>query len=365
MNVLLCQLDGKIPNIALMRIAAHHRKLGDDVHLRHGAAFNIGLFDREPDKVYASALFRKSIPLAELLKRRFPQAVIGGTGVDPARKGELVPLSSVIASKVTSTEQHGVVGGEGNADMDYSFARGVNPRKPDEPNPETYTASIGFTQRGCRLRCSFCVVGDKEGPMREVQGIYDIWRGDPYPRHLHLLDNDFFGQPNWRARIREIQEGNFKVSFNQGINARFLDDEAAEAIASIDYRDDSMETKRIYTAWDNLKDEERLFDGLNRLVKYGVKPDHIMVYILCGYWPGETQADREHRRLRLRQFGARPYPMPFVRTEEIVGFQRWIVPGYDRPEMGHHVPWKDWAANGYRPEGIGRSTALPMFDEAP
>jgi hypothetical protein len=40
-----------------------------------------------------------------------------------------------------------------------------------------------------------------------------------------------------------------------------LSDEAAEAIASVDYRDDSMKVKRIYTAWDNRKDEERLICG--------------------------------------------------------------------------------------------------------
>jgi hypothetical protein len=57
----------------------------------------------------------------------------------------------------------------------------------------------------------------------------------------------------------------FKVSFNQGINVRFITDEAAAAIASIDYRDDGMKDKRIYTAWGNKKDEERLFSGLSLL----------------------------------------------------------------------------------------------------
>jgi len=37
MNVLLLQLDGKIPNLALMRVAAHHRALGDAVTLRRVA----------------------------------------------------------------------------------------------------------------------------------------------------------------------------------------------------------------------------------------------------------------------------------------------------------------------------------------
>jgi hypothetical protein len=29
MNILLLHLDGKLPNLALIRVAAHHRALGD------------------------------------------------------------------------------------------------------------------------------------------------------------------------------------------------------------------------------------------------------------------------------------------------------------------------------------------------
>jgi hypothetical protein len=333
-KVMLCQLDGKLPNLALMRISTHHRSRGDEVDYRFGAAFENGLFDSRPDVVYGSVIFRKTIPLAERLKAAYPDAILGGTGIDPARKGELVPLSPVIASEPTTVEKIGVEIGESAECLDYSWF-------------PTYTASLGFTQRGCRLRCGFCAVPAKEPVMLEKQGVYGIWRGDPHPRHLHLLDNDFFGQPNWRARIAEIRDGGFKVSFNQGINARFLTDEAAEAIASVNYRDDSMTVKRIYTAWDNLNDEQRLMDGLGRLVRYGVKPDHIMVYILIGYWPGETIESWEHRRRTLREFGARPYPMPFVRTREAVGFQRWVIGAYDK-----RIPWQDWLDAQYRPEKL-------------
>lgn len=323
-RVLLCQLDGKIPNLALMRISSHHREKGDHVELCHGAQFERGLWDQEPDLVYASCIFIKSRFLVERLKVIFPNAIVGGTGWDV--KGTLDDIG------ITT---HG---------LDYS----IYPR---------FQQSIGFTQRGCRLRCSFCVVPQKEGAIREEATIWEIWRGDPYPRELLLLDNDFFGQANWRQRIAEIREGGFKVSFNQGINARFLTDEAAEAIGSINYRDDSMTVKRIYTAWDNLKDEKRLFDGLNRLVKYGVKPDHIMVYILCGYWPGETQSDREYRRVKLREFGARPYPMPYIRTPELVGFQRWIVGAYDK-----RVPWRDFMGANYRPENVRTDPSFPLLE---
>lgn len=341
MRVLLCQLDGSLPNIALMRISAYHKAQGDAVEIRHGAAFEMIHFGWHPDKVYASCIFRKSVPLAERLLRRFPKAILGGTGVDPARPNEVVTLSPAVQSQVTSLESHGFPAEEGSRALDYSLY----------PH---YTASIGFTQRGCRLRCSFCVVPQKEGAMRENQGVYDVWRGDPHPRHLHLLDNDFFGQPDWKEKVRQIREGGFKVSFNQGINARFLTDEAAEAIGSLDYRADDMKVKRIYTAWDNLKDEDRLFDGLNRLVKNGVKPDHIMVYMLCGYWPGETHADRDHRRKRLQDFGARPYPMPFVRNRELMGFQRWVIGAYCKPsrKWPEGVPWDIWESAGYRPEKL-------------
>jgi len=330
MRVLLCQLDGKIPNLALMRVSAHHRALGDTVELRHGADFTRHLWDDgPPDKVYASCIFVKTAFLVDRLVALFPGAVIGGTGFDVAKTLEDVGITT--------------------SNLDYS----IYPR---------FRQSIGFTQRGCRLRCSFCVVPKKEGAMRPEASISEIWRGDPWPRELLLLDNDFFGQVNWRQRVKEIREGLFKVSFNQGINARFLTDEAAEAISSMDYRDNAMSAKRIYTAWDNLKDEGRLFDGLKRLVKYGVKPDHIMVYMLCGYWPGETQSDREHRRMRLREFGARPYPMPYTRTPELVGFQRWVIGAYDKPENDNYVPWDVFMGANYRPENVRPPATFPLFE---
>ncbi len=68
--------------------------------------------------------------------------------------------------------------------------------------------------------------------------------------------------------------------------------------------DDQFRRRRLYTAWDNRRDEARLFTGLERLVRYGVQPDAIMVYILIGYWPGETEADWLYRQARLRAFGA-------------------------------------------------------------
>jgi hypothetical protein len=321
MKVLILQLDGKIPNLACMRLAAHHRALGHEIAFRWGVSPRRELWDSF-DTVYASAIFEKNRPAVEALKREFPHAIVGGTGVDVTLKLEEVGITSL--------------------SQDYSIY-------------PAWRQSIGFSQRGCRLRCSFCVVPRKEGKIRPERTINEIWRGDPWPRELILLDNDFLGQPEWEARINELMEGRFRVSFCQGINVRVLTDETAAAIASVDYRADDMKSKRIYTAWDSTKDQDRLFKGLQRLVDHGVLPDHLMVYMLIGYWPGETEGDWLHRQTALRAFGARPYPMPFSRTPATVGFQRWVIGAYDK-----RISWADWKANNYRPEGLTLHAPDPM-----
>ena len=358
MKVLLLQLDGgKTPNIALMRISAHHKAIDDEVTFRvtdHVSKVPRHFGDQF-DRVYASAIFSKSLPIAEEVWRQWPGAYVGGTGIDPPPGSKNIVTMRrnmrgewTMSQDATSLESIGIF----TIDQDYSIY----------PN---FRHSIGFSQRGCRLRCSFCVVPQKEGRVKQVATISDIWRGEAYPRNIVLLDNDFFGQADWKSRIKEIREGGFKVSFNQGINARCLTEEAAEAIASVLYYDDDFKVRRIYTAWDNRADGERLFAGLRALVKYGVKSHHIMVYMLCGYWENETHEDRDYRRRSLRDFGAIPYPMPFVRTPELTGFQRWVVKAYDKPRKnGKLITWERWQANNYRPEGLMEiSDGLPpMFE---
>ncbi len=325
-RILLLQLDGKMPNLALMRISAHHLRAGHEVSLRHAPTVrsveqrHLGdAFDR----VYASLIFERTRPVAERLRQIDSAAIIGGTGWD----------------LTTTLEGIGIVA-----------------ERPDYSIYPDWTQSIGFTQRGCRLKCSFCVVPRKEPVLRQENTIAEIWRGDPWPKHVVILDNDFFGQTNWRERIAEIREGGYRVNFNQGINARMISDEAAEAIAGVDYRDLDMKTRRIYTAWDSLKDEEVLFRGLRRLTASGVKPDHIMVYMLVGFWPGEREDDWLHRCRRLSEFGCRPYPMPYVRNHLTTGFQRWVVGGYHK-----RIAWADWKAAKCEPRKLGGRVELPML----
>lgn len=302
----ITQLDGTLPNLALMRVSAWRRALGDEIRFTRSPYRHLD----EPAfrAVYGSAIFRFSEERVRRFLLEWPDAIVGGTGT--TRPGPIEELEGF--------EDHG---------LDYGLY------------PE-FSASLGFTQRGCRLSCKFCVVPGKEGRPRAAATIADIWRGPGHPRNIHLLDNDFFGGPEWQDRIEEIRAGGFRVSFTQGINVRAMTEEVARAIASVEYRDNDFTRRRLYTAWDNLKDEEVFFRGVDLLEGQGVPPSRIMAFMLVGFDKRETWDRILHRFRRMVERGIRPYPMVFDQgRKDLKRFQRWAVTGLYRA-----VPWEDYDA---------------------
>lgn len=301
MIVRLTQIDGALPNLALMRLSHWHKQRGDTVHYVRTAQRE--LFEPEYDVVYGSSIFDFSAEKIERFKTSFPDAILGGTGTEPKDKPPTVTVEKLI-------------GGHPYVDYDHW---------------PTFTASIGFTQRGCRLGCKFCVVPMKEGKPRHAGTVREIWRGSAYPKHLHLLDNDFFGGPQWQDRIAEIREGGFKVSFTQGVNIRAVTPEVAAAIASVEYRNNKFNRRTLYTAWDNLKDENVFFSGVDCLEAAGIPPTHLMAFMLIGFDKKETWERVHHRFNRMVARGIKPYPMPFdQKRRDLKRFQRWACTGLYR-----------------------------------
>lgn len=188
--------------------------------------------------------------------------------------------------------------------------------------------------------------------------VSQLWRGDPWPRKLHLLDNDFFGGPQWQDRIAEIKDGKFRVSFTQGINVRAMTPEVATAIASIEYRDGSFSKRRLYTAWDNLKDEDVFFRGVDMLEAAGVPAKHLMAYMLIGFDKRETWDRIHHRFQRMVARGILPYPMVFDHTRlDLKRFQRWVVTGLYRA-----VPFDKYDASIKKRDAEPELT-MGLFDE--
>lgn len=309
MKIRLTQIDGKLPNLALMKLAYWHKSKGDDVYFEGG--ITKGIFEPDYDIVYGSAIFSSSDKKIQLFKKQFPLAIIGGTGYDITSKVE-----DLIGCGEYEYEKY-----------DYSIY------------PE-FRHSIGFTQRGCRLKCSFCVVPKKEGKMTVVNSIYDIWR-EGTERKIHLLDNDFFGQEAWKERSKEIIDGKFKVCFNQGINVRLIHEEGAEYLNQMMYMDDQFKSKRIYTAWDNRRDESIFTKGINIMINAGINPKNIMVYMLYGYWKTETFDDVYYRYEKMVGMGLMPYPMIYVESAnyaELKKFQRWVIRRYHQ-----FIDWKTFS----------------------
>jgi hypothetical protein len=92
--VRISQLDGKLPNVALLRLSAWHRARGDGVRFFAGAAAAERHLD-EPvyDKVYGSAIFTFSRPLVDRFRAEFPEAILGGTGTGDRVVQTVVPLA--------------------------------------------------------------------------------------------------------------------------------------------------------------------------------------------------------------------------------------------------------------------------------
>ena len=301
--IYLVDADSMLPNLALMRLATYFRARGETVRLLTKP--HRDLWD-PPGDVFGSSIFKYSSRRRDAFEREWGSIRWGGTGVR---------VESSLSEIDSSIDWENIA-------PDYSL---YDDRR-----------SIGFTQRGCRLRCKFCVVPKKEGQNRSVHTIAEIWRGAPHKRWILLLDNDFFGQPReqWAARVEELIAGRFKVSFSQGINIRLIDDEAAAAIARLEYRDNKFQERVLYTAWDNLGDEKIFKEGVARLAAAGVPPKHLRVYMLVGFAKGETLEQVQYRFDEMVALGCEPFPMVYEKQREemrvLRKFARWATRGIYR-----------------------------------
>lgn len=292
MRVGIYNVDSRaVPNLALLRLTGYHLRRGDTVEPY------APLLATTYDRVYASKVFRYSDG-----SQLDPDAmVIGGTGWD---------ASVTLPPEVEA------------APPDYSLT--------------DYPHSIGFTMRGCRFRCGFCVVPKKEGRPRPTNTIADIWcQRDS--RLVVLLDNDFFGNPEWRDRIEEIRRLDLLVSFSQGLNIRIITDEQASALASVKFRNMKGTRKQVHFAWDRVRDERLVMAGIDRVLAAGIKPHQMAFFVLVGF---DTTEEQDLRRIHaLRARGCEPFVMPYDRRNPYqAALARWA----NHKAIAKSVPWPEY-----------------------
>jgi len=293
--IALFDIDSKIPNLALMKLSRYHKELGDTVSLYDP------LWSSTYDKIYASKIFNFS---SDALLTE--QMIVGGTGHD---------LKVELPEEIERLQP------------DYSLYG--------------YPHAIGFTMRGCRFACKFCVVPRKEGRPKSNSTIKEIWdqRGSEDSNFIVLLDNDFFGNPEWRERIREIQDLELRVNFSQGLNIRIITEEQAQALSSVNFRGLSGKTRRVHFAWDlfNKKQEQLIDAGIKRCLDAGIKPYQMTFYVLVGF---NTSSEEDLYRVeKLRGYGVDPYVMPYNRGDLYQKkFARWV----NHKAIFKSVEWKDY-----------------------
>jgi hypothetical protein len=295
MEVGLVQIDGKLPNLALMQICAYHESRGDQVEWFKGE-----LYANEYDEIYASKIFAFS-DMPQLPER----AHIGGTGIDYYNT-----LSSEIAAM--------------------------------QPSYSLYPACdfhMGFTMKGCRLSCTFCVVPKKEGRPRVNSTIDDLLINPNGGDRLMLLDNDFFGGVNWRENLERIIELNLKVCFVQGLNIRtgFLTDEQAALLAKCNYRNSKFTARYLTFAWDIYKQEKMVFDGIDLCERNGIPASRMQFFVLIGY--KSTPEQDLDRVMKLFNRGCDPYAMPYNKFDSYQkAFCRWV-----NRRMMSKIAWEDYS----------------------
>lgn len=303
MRVRLVQLDGDLPNMALMKLAYYYRReLGAQVDFTRSVRRDI--FTPEYDLVLASQIFSTTWKKAQVLKENYPEAIIGGTGT-----GDL---------ETTVESFLGIAGDYKN--LDYT----------DYPD---FQDSIGMTQLGCTKNCGFCCVRAKEGENRPFSNIGEIYRGEidgkPAPKNLILLDNDFQNREGWQTICEEIINGDFRVAFIQGINIREITREHGTYFARMKFRDRSFKKRRFYCAWDFERDFKKIEAGLHVLDAAGFRRHEITPYFIANYLkPGLTE-DVWTRFLKMAEWGLRPYSMIYKKWElppnhELKDFQNWV-----------------------------------------
>lgn len=243
-KVLLVDVDSTIPNIALMKVSSYHKHLGDDVTL---IKCGINLYRRDNsrdqivdangyDKVYASAIFSNTIERVKIINAM--NIDIGGSGVS---------LSKTLPDEINC------------CDPDYSIY----------PDNDT---SYGFLSRGCIRNCSFCIVREKEGLLKQVAIPSDIIRH----KKVKFLDNNFLALKNHKELLKELIElHGVKIQFNQGLDIRLVDDENARLLSQLNYLGEYI------FAFDDLSLLPVIETKMSILKKYIARDWGIKLFIYC------------------------------------------------------------------------------------
>jgi len=212
------------PNVALMKLSAWHKAQGDSVEW-FSAIF------ADYDKVYSSKVFTWTQQDPYLPK----DVVIGGTGHD---------ISATLPGEV-----EGMMPDYSLYDCDKSY---------------------GFLTRGCIRFCPWCFVPKKEGRIRAHQDIEDFLQH----KEVVLMDNNVLAHRHGIEQIEKMVKMGIKVDFNQGLDARLIDNAMAKLLAKLKWK------PSIRLACDSVEMIEPIRKAVELLRWHNATPSQYFCYVL-------------------------------------------------------------------------------------
>ena len=315
----LIDVDGKLPNLALMKISNYYKSMGEQVEfVRPDAGRNYY------EKIYASAIFQKSHDECRKLQEYYGDRIeIGGTGVDIEKR-----LPPEIESMKPDYDLY-------KADMIYPNIKGIMTKERKKKKAQQIVdAGIGFTSRGCIRKCPFCFVPKKEGEFRKDQEIKDII--NPRSNVIILHDNNLTADPNCIDKLHEIRDRNLIVDINQGCDVRLMTPEIAQAMSEVHH------LRSIHYAWDLMGFENQVLQGIKTMSKFIPASKH-MCFCLVGF--NTTFEEDMYRVKKLESLGVRPYIMRYNERRDDIRmnhFARWVNAFIYKavPNFEDYDPWK-------------------------
>lgn len=290
----LIDVDGgrRFPNLALMKISAWHKAMGDTVE------WYDAMFGGHFDKVYASKVFSFTpdydLPIdADEVER-------GGSGYCI----ELVNGKEVY---------HGERDRQLPAEVEHIY-----PDYSIYPNLTRDTA-YGFLTRGCPRGCDFCIVKDKEGRCStKVADLSEFWDGQ---KNIVLCDPNILACKEWRDLLQQLIDSRAWVDFNQGLDIRLMTEEKAQML-------DRIKIREIHFAWDRYEDRDKILPKLRlfaEVTRQRPNSHKAIVYTLVNF---STTLEQDLERIyTLRDLGYWPYVMIYDKehcTKIYRRLQRWV-----------------------------------------
>lgn len=284
MKVGIWDLDGKIPNLALMKISSWHKALGDNV--------NPYLPSGSYDKIYCSSIFTFSDK-----SHVSPEMICGGTGFDIKKK----------------------------------LPKEIDCCVPDRSLYPDFEHPVGFLTRGCIRDCDFCFVREKEGfiqPYRDIEEIVNL-----QDESAILLDNNVLSSEYGISQIEKISKMKLKIDFNQGLDARLINNNIAKLLSKVKW------LSAVRMSCDSVDQIAHTRNAIELLRWNNCTPRRYFIYVLIKEIDESLEIIKVLKGMNVDVF-AQPYRDKSVNkpTKKKRDFARWV----NHKAIFKSVLWEDY-----------------------